>query len=134
MLPKLTVAAAMLCICASTLAQPVFAQPTTVQPPEGMSSAYKACLARARKNTVQLGMCEQTEMAAQDARLNKAYQQVMGQLAQDPPKQAALRNAQRSWLKERDYSCKVDHQTLNDSCLVGKTAARADELERMIRF
>ena len=123
----------MLC-AAAAVAQPTFAQPTTVQPPQGMSPAYRACLERAHHNTVQLGICEQTEMASQDARLNKAYQQVMHQLAKNPAKQMALRNQQRSWLKERDYSCKVDHQTLDDSCLVGKTATRADELERLIRF
>ncbi len=73
-------------------------------------------------------------MAAQDARLNKAYQQVMGQLATDPSKKDALRSEQRSWLKKRDYDCKLDHQTINSSCIVGKTAARANELEKMIRF
>lgn len=133
MVPRLA-AAAVLCACAAIAAQPAFSQPTTVQSPEGLSPAYGACLARARSNTVQLGMCEQTEMAAQDARLNKAYQQVMGQLAKNPQKQMALRGEQRSWLRERDYGCKVDHQTVNSSCVVGKTASRANELEKMIRF
>jgi uncharacterized protein YecT (DUF1311 family) len=134
MVSRLTAVAAMLCAFTATLAQPAFTQPTTVESPQGLSPAYGACLARARSNTVQLGMCEQTEMAAQDARLNKAYQQVMSQLAKDPPKQMALRSKQRSWLKERDYGCKVDHQTVDSSCVVGRTAARANELEKMIRF
>ena len=134
MVSRLTIAAAMLCACSITLAQRTFAQPTTVQSPRGLSPAYGACLTRARSNTVQLAMCEQTEMAAQDARLNKAYQQVMSQLAKDPSRQTALRNEQRSWLKERDYGCKVDDQTVDSSCVVGKTASRANELERMIRF
>jgi uncharacterized protein YecT (DUF1311 family) len=134
MIPRLTAAAAIFCACAVVSARPAFAEPTAVQSPVGLSPAYGACLARARSNTVQLGMCEQTEMAAQDARLNKAYQQVMGQLAKDPPRQTALRAEQRSWLKQRDYGCKVDQQTVNSSCVVGKTAARADELEKMIRF
>jgi len=134
MVPRLTAAVAVLCAYAAIAAQPAFSQPTTVQSPEGLSPAYRACLARARSNTVQLGMCEQTEMAAQDARLNKAYQQVMGQLAKDPQKQMALRSEQRSWLKARDYGCKVDSQTVNSSCVVEKTASRADELEKMIRF
>lgn len=133
MFSRSTTTIAVLCACI-TLAQPALAQPTIVQPPQGLSAAYGACIARARSNTVQLGMCEQTEMAAQDARLNKAYQQVMRQLAKAPSRQIALRNEQRSWLKERDYSCKVDRQTLNSSCLVSKTASRANELERMIRF
>jgi uncharacterized protein YecT (DUF1311 family) len=134
MIPRLTAAAAVLCAYAAVPAQPAFSQPATVQSPVGLSPAYGACLARARRNTVQLAMCEQTEMAAQDARLNKAYQQVMGQLAKDPQRQAALRGEQRSWLKARDYGCKVDHQTVDSSCIVGKTASRANELEKMVRF
>lgn len=110
------------------------AQSPIVVPPQGLSADYGACLKRARGNTVQLGLCEQGEMASQDARLNKAYQQVMRQMANDPSRQAALRTRQRAWLKERDYTCKVDRQTVNSSCIVSKTAARADELERMIRF
>lgn len=134
MIPRLTAAAVTLACCTALLAQPAFSQPTAVQSPHGLSAEYAQCLERARRNTVQLAMCEQTEMAAQDARLNKAYQQVMGQLATDPSKKDALRSEQRSWLKKRDYDCKLDHQTINSSCIVGKTAARANELEKMIRF
>ncbi|MDR3508476.1 MAG: lysozyme inhibitor LprI family protein [Caulobacteraceae bacterium] len=134
MSPRLTGAAAILCFCSAILAQPALAEPTAVQSPQGLSADYGRCLERAGRNTVQLAMCEQTEMAAQDARLNKAYKQVMGQLAKDPPKQSALRNEQRSWLKKRDYDCKLDQQTINSSCIVEKTAARANELEKMIRF
>ncbi len=134
MSPRLADAAAILCFCSAILAQPALAQPTTVQSPQGLSPAYGRCLERAHSNTVQLAMCEQTEMAAQDARLNKAYQQVMAQLVGDPPKQLALRSEQRSWLKRRDYDCKLDRQTINSSCIVGKTSTRANELEKMIRF
>jgi uncharacterized protein YecT (DUF1311 family) len=104
------------------------------QAPQGLSQRYAACHARASGNTVQEGICAQSEMASQDARLNKAYQQVMHQLATDPTKQMALRTEERSWLKERDYQCKVDGQTIDDSCLVAKTAIRANELESQIRF
>jgi uncharacterized protein YecT (DUF1311 family) len=101
---------------------------------QGLSDRYAACHARAHGNTVQDGICAQTEMAAQDARLNKAYQQVMHQLASDPTKKLALRDAQRSWLKKRDYDCKVDGNTIDDGCLVEKTAVRANELEKQIHF
>ncbi len=104
------------------------------QAPQGLSEKYAACHARARGNTVQDGICAQSEMAAQDARLNKAYQQVMHQLDSDPGKKTALRNEQRSWLKKRDYDCKVDGNTIDDGCLVTKTAVRANELEKMVRF
>lgn len=104
------------------------------QAPQGLSDRYTACQTRARGNTVQEGICAQAEMAAQDARLNKAYQQVMHQLDKEPSKKLALRDAQRSWLKKRDYDCKVDGNTIDDGCLVEKTAVRANELEKMIRF
>jgi uncharacterized protein YecT (DUF1311 family) len=103
-------------------------------PPSGLSERFTACAARAHGNTVQEGICAQSEMASQDARLNKSYQQVMKQLADQPQQRLALRDAQRSWLKARDYECKVDQQTINSGCLVMKTAARANELESMIRF
>jgi uncharacterized protein YecT (DUF1311 family) len=66
--------------------------------------------------------------------LNKAYQQVMRQLASKPEQRTALRNKQRSWLKARDYDCKVDQQTIDSSCVVMRTAVRANELESQIRF
>jgi len=100
----------------------------------GLSERYTACQGRAGGNTVQQGICAQTEIASQDARLNKAYQQVMRQLASKPEQRTALRNKQRSWLKARDYDCKVDQQTIDSSCLVMRTAVRANELESQIRF
>lgn len=118
-----------LAILSSACATSAFAQA-----PQGLSERYAACHARARGNTVQDGICAQTEMAAQDARLNKAYQQVMHQLDNEPDKKIALRNAQRSWLKKRDYDCKVDGDTIDDDCLVEKTAIRANELEKQIHF
>lgn len=102
--------------------------------PEGLSQKYLACQSRAGGNTVQSGICAQTEIVTQDARLNKAYQQVMRQLANNPQERTALRNAERSWLKRRDYECKVDDQTIDTGCLVTKTAIRANELESRIRF
>ncbi len=101
---------------------------------EGLSERYIACHTRANGNTVQDGICGQAEMAEQDARLNKAYQQVMRQLDKDPGKKLALRTEQRSWLKRRDYECKVNADTVNDDCLIKKTATRADELEKQLRF
>jgi uncharacterized protein YecT (DUF1311 family) len=127
MIQRLAIATAIL---ASALASTALAQ----EAPKGLSDRYLACHERARGNTVQDGICAQTEMAAQDARLNKAYQQVMHQLANAPDKKIALRDEQRSWLKKRDYDCKVDGNTIDDGCLVTKTATRANELEAMIHF
>lgn len=100
----------------------------------GLSARYTACQGRAGNNTVQQGICAQSEMSAQDARLNKAYQQVMRQLANKPEQRTVLRSKQRSWLKARDYECKVDQQTIDSSCLAMRTAVRANELESQIRF
>lgn len=102
--------------------------------PAGLSSKYLACQSRAGNNTVQSGICAQTEVTAQDARLNKAYQQVMRQLASKPQARLTLRNEERSWIKRRDYECKVDQETINTACIVSKTASRANELESRIRF
>jgi uncharacterized protein YecT (DUF1311 family) len=107
------------------LAAPAVAEP---------SAKYQACMDRAHGSTVQLGLCAQTELAAQDARLNKAYQQVMHQLAHSPERQTALRDEERSWIKQRDYQCKIDGDTIDNSCLVGKTTERADALEKQVRF
>lgn len=109
---------------------PVSAQEIT----PGLSDRYTGCVARAGRNTVQSGLCAQSELAAQDARLNKSYQQVMRQLASQPARRTALRNAQRSWLRARDYACKIDQDTIDNTCLVTRTAARANELESRIRF
>jgi uncharacterized protein YecT (DUF1311 family) len=128
MIRKLALTAAIL---ACGYASAVLAQPPE---PQGLSDKYLACHARAKSNTVQDGLCAQVEMSAQDARLNKAYQQVMHQLDNDPPKKTTLRDEQRSWLKKRDYDCKVDGNTIDDGCLVTKTAIRANELEKMVRF
>ncbi len=111
-----------------------YATSVRAQSVDGLSDRYAACHARAKGNTVQDGLCAQTEMAAQDARLNKAYQQVMHQLDNDPAKKTALRDQERSWLKKRDYDCKVDGNTIDDGCLVDKTAIRANELEKQVHF
>lgn len=100
----------------------------------GLSAKFQACAARAGANVVQQTVCDQSEIGAQDDRLNKAYQQVMRQLAADPARKAALRDRQRAWIKERDYSCKLNGDTTDAGCVLTKTTARADELEAQVRF
>ena len=99
-----------------------------------LSASFQACYQRAGNNTVQRGICAQREVNAQDDRLNKAYQQVMHQLAGDPTAHTALRDEERRWIKERDYTCKINGDTIDVSCVVLKTALRADELERRFHF
>ena len=102
--------------------------------PKGMSATYLACHGRARGSTVQDSLCAQAEIVSQDARLNKAYKRVMLQLADDAPGRQSLQKAEQSWLKQRDYECQIDDHTINSTCLVNKTAVRANELEGRIRF
>ena len=99
-----------------------------------LSPAFMACLGRAGQNTVQRSVCAEREVGAQDDRLNKAYQQVMHQLANDPAGHTKLRDEERSWIKERDYTCKVNGDTVDSACVVMKTAVRADDLEARVHF
>lgn len=117
------VAASMLIVCTTASAGA-----------EGLSTQYLGCIDRAGSSTVQSGMCAQKEIVSQDGRLNKAYRQVMRQLAARPAERSALLNRQRAWLKARDYACDIDGGTFDMTCVVERTARRADQLERMIRF
>lgn len=116
------------------IAGTAFAAPASAQTSPNLSAAFQGCLARARGNTVQSNLCAQRESSAQDDRLNKAYQRVMRQLGNDPRAKAALRTEERRWIAERDYKCKVNGDTMDSGCVVFRTAARADALERRIRF
>ncbi len=112
------------------------ASAAAAQPPASahLSPQFMACFQRAGSNAVQRDVCAQREVGAQDDRLNKAYKQVMGQLAKDSAAHAALRDDERRWITQRDYECKVNDQTVNEACVVMKTAQRADELESRVRF
>ena len=99
-----------------------------------LSPAFVSCYQRAGANVVQTDVCASREVGAQDDRLNKAYLQVMHQLAHDPAAHDQLRDEERRWIRERDYTCKVNGNTVNAACVVIKTAARADALESRVRF
>lgn len=102
--------------------------------PRGVSPDYLACRTRAHGSTVQQNLCTQTEMVSQDARLNKAYRQVMKQLASDAAGRQSLQTDEQAWIKQRDYECQVNDHTTNNYCLMSKTAIRANELEGQVRF
>ena len=99
-----------------------------------LSPGFIHCLQRAGENPVQRSVCGERETGAQDDRLNKAYQQVMHQLAGDPAAHTALRDEERRWIQERDYTCKVNGNTVDAACIVMKTAMRADQLESRVKF
>lgn len=79
--------------------------------------------------------CISEETKRQDARLNKAYKEVMPQLSTARKKQ--LQEAQRAWIKYRDANCTFyadpdggTNATVNsDDCFRSATEARAQELE-----
>jgi uncharacterized protein YecT (DUF1311 family) len=110
------------------------AVPVIAQTSPNLSDAFSACISRAGSNTVQRNICAQREVGSQDDRLNKAYQHVMRQLANSPDKKLALRDQERRWIAERDYTCKINGDTVDNGCVVIKTAARADELESQVKF
>ena len=126
-----TIAAVFIAILASALAGSASSQTPMSS---HLSPTFMACYQRAGSNTVQRSVCGEREVGAQDDRLNKAYQQVMHQNANDPAAHAQLRDEERRWIKERDYTCKVNGETVDAACIVTKTAARADELESRVRF
>jgi len=102
------------------------------------SPAYERCLAApAGQSTAGMIGCIGVELKAQDARLNRAYQDAMKRM--DLPRQkAALTKAQRAWIAFRDADCASlydpDWGTLSrveaNSCVLDRTAQRADALER----
>ena len=98
------------------------------------SSEYDSCMARAHNNAVQQEVCAFSELSHQDGRLNKAYQQVMSQYPANDPGRIALRDDERTWLKKRDYDCKIDHNVVDNACLLDRTSKRADELEKRVKF
>jgi len=85
--------------------------------------------------TVDMMDCIGAETTKQDARLNKAYKEVMAEL--EPARKKSLQAAQRAWLKFRDANCGFyadpEGGSLaaieGNSCFMTATASRAKELE-----
>ncbi|WP_160165309.1 lysozyme inhibitor LprI family protein [Pseudogulbenkiania ferrooxidans] len=99
------------------------------------SAEFRLCVQRAGSKDVQRSVCYQQEMAVQDARLNRAYQAVMkGSSSVD---KVALRQHQRSWIRQRDNECKEElggETVINSRCVMEKTDQRADELESKLSY
>lgn len=99
------------------------------------SKKFTSCMDQTGGTTAGMVECIDAEARQQDARLNKAYKEVMAQLSAGRKKQ--LQEAQRAWLKFRDANCAFyydpDGGTIarveaND-CVMASTARRARELE-----
>ena len=102
----------------------------------GLSKQFSTCIDNSGGVTVEMLNCSAAEIELQDARLNKAYKEVMAQLSESRKKE--LRDAQRAWIKYRDANCKFHADAegggsvvgLNSSdCFMSATASRAIELE-----
>lgn len=113
--------------------------PVAVQAAEPTyTPAYQRCLAApSGQSTAGMIGCVGAELKVQDARLNRAYQAAQTRMAL-PRQKAALTKAQRAWIAFRDADCAslydADWGTLSrveaNSCVLERTAQRADDLER----
>ena len=118
-----------LAVCLITFTHPVFAGEVE------LSKEYSACIENSGGVTVNMLDCIAAETKRQDAQLNKAYKEVMGELSPERKKQ--LRTAQRLWIKYRDANCNfyadpdggTYAQVSANECFLNETASRAKELE-----
>lgn len=88
-----------------------------------------------------LTACAAEELARADTRLNERYQQLLRELAPEPNRVEALREAQRAWIRFRDAECDYEAsafeggsmQPMVDAlCVAQLTQDRADDFQRMI--
>lgn len=70
--------------------------------PKGISDAFFACVDKAGLDQSLIGLCIKSERQRQDARLNKAYGQLMGRL--DEKTKTSVKAAERAWLDFNDKS------------------------------
>lgn len=103
----------------------------------GLTKSFSACMDTSGGVTSSMLDCIASETRKQDARLNKAYKEAMGQLA--PARKKALQDVQRLWLKYRDAQCSFYNDPDGGSiavvqasdCFLMATATRALELESL---
>jgi uncharacterized protein YecT (DUF1311 family) len=86
-------------------------------------------------NTHDIVMCLDKRVKSWDARLNVAYKKLLG-MTREPDRLAALKQAQRLWVRYRDANCGwhdagegTIHRLEAGECMRSMTADRALELE-----
>lgn len=125
--------------------EPVPAAPTTPLVITGgqieaeFSGALAQCLNTgdaAKGVSVAMGECFNTELQAQDARLNIAYRQAMA--GRNDPGKVRLRTEERAWIRQRDSGCQqaatggtIDMVEI-PSCLLTETVRRRLVLEAAV--
>ena len=99
----------------------------------GLRPSYDKCIDAANGETPAMHACIDTEYRFQDDRLNGAYAAL---LARSNEKDVdRLREAQRSWIADRNDRCAYDAESGQagaidaHTCRLEMTAAKADELE-----
>jgi len=105
--------------------------PASAATPAGITR----CLEKTGDTTVGMLDCISAETKVQDARLNKAYKNLVAELS--PQRRAALLEAQRAWIKFRDTNCGfyydpdggTEAAVESSQCVLDATVSRAKELE-----
>ena len=124
--------AAPLCLAlALAIAMPMVAQAQDAN----LTKQYQTCMDKSDGVTQAMVECIDAEVRRQDARLNKAYQELMTDLT--TPRKKQLQDAQRAWLKFRDSNCDFYYDPEGGTiarvnavtCMMNLTASRAKELE-----
>lgn len=63
------------------------------------------------KSSVEIAQCLGKDLRGSDAKINSSYKELMGKL--DEGDKAGLRQAQRAWIKDRDFVCQLDTREKN---------------------
>lgn len=101
-----------------------------------MRASYQTCLDASEGVTPDIQDCIAEEYDYQDQRLNAAYESLLKSL--DSAARDRLRDEQRGWIAKRDAECAPSDEPGQgellemNSCSLRITAARADELEKML--
>lgn len=107
-------------------------------PQPKLRNSYYRCASSTEGVTWAMQKCIETEFVYQDGRLNTAYRKLRVKLSE--PRKSQLRDEERKWIADKNGSCKWDAETEGQAqrieaniCSLKMTAARADQLEEMIK-
>lgn len=112
-----------------------FTMPMAAQAQDAnLTQQYQTCMDKSDGATQNMVECIDAEVRRQDARLNKAYKELMTDLT--APRIKRLQDAQRAWLKFRDSNCAFYYDPEGGTiarvnavtCMMNLTASRAKEL------
>lgn len=103
----------------------------------GLTKQFSVCMDKSNGVTSNMIDCLVAESNRQDARVNKAYKELMDQVS--PQRKKQLEISQGAWITYRDENCQFYYDpeggtiaTVNaNDCFMSATAARAKELETL---